>query len=197
MEPALSDINCLKLAAIRCRLDRIWYRWLRLLGKIGIPCKTKGADFLWTIQSGYSSSGLLQLPPMVVEYFEKFVTRRGFKIADADPEGNNGIRVEGTRCILAQFKNGPPGIAKDGFIQVAFSEYAERFMLDVRTGEVVVCRSPMISHELYEWDKAGRIEDVGLVAVRSGADYTFKDLAMMFWCFENFPEDEDREDEPD
>jgi hypothetical protein len=197
MEPALSDIKCLKLAAIRCWLDRIWYRWLRLLGKIGIPCKTKGADFLWTNQSGYSSSGLLQLPPMVVEYFEKFVTRRGFKIADADPEGNHGIRVEGTRCILAQFKNGPPGIAKDGFIQVAFSECAGRFMLDVKTGEVVVCRLPMISHELYEWDKAGRIEDVGLVAVRSCAGDTFIDWAMMFWCFENFPEDDDREDEPD
>lgn len=196
MEPALSDIKCLKLAGIRCWLDRIWYRWLRLLGKIGVPCKTKGADFLWTIQSGYSSSGLLQLHPMVVEYFDKFVTRRGFKIADADPDGNNGIRVEGTRRMLAQFKNGPPGIAKNGFIQVAFSEYAERFMLDVRTGEVMVCRSPMISHELYQWDKAGRIEDVGLVAVRSCADYTFKDLAMMFGRFENFPEDEVREDEP-
>ena len=134
---------------------------------------------------------------MVVEYFDKLVTRRAFRIADADPEGNNEIRVEETRCILAQFKNGPPGIAKDGFIQVAFSEYAERFMLDVRTGEVVVCRSPMISHALYEWDKAGRIEDVGMGAVRGGADYTFKDLAMMFWCFENFPEDEDGEDEPD
>jgi hypothetical protein len=63
MEPALSDINCLKLAGIRRWLDRFWYQWLRLLRKVGIPCKIKGADFLWTIQSGYNSSELLQMPP--------------------------------------------------------------------------------------------------------------------------------------
>ncbi len=109
---------------------------------------------------------------MVVEYFDKLVTRRGFRIADADPEGNNEIRVDGRRRIQVQFKNARRelGIAKDGFIQIASSEDAERFMLNVRMGEVVVCRSPMISHALYEWDKAGRIEDVGMGAVRGGAD---------------------------
>jgi len=46
MEPALANIKCLELTAIRCWLDRFWYRWLRLLRKIGIPCKTKGGDFV-------------------------------------------------------------------------------------------------------------------------------------------------------
>jgi hypothetical protein len=196
MEPALANIKCLKLAGLRCWLDRIWYRWLRLLRKIGIPCKTKGGDFVKTIQSNYSSSGLLEMHPMAVEYLEKFVTRRGFKIMDADVERRNEIFVWGRREILAQFKNGPPGMAEYGFIEVALDEWAERFVLDVKTGEVMVCRSPMLSHEQYEWDKAGRIDDVGL-AVRKCADDTFRNLAIMFWCFENFSAEEDDAADPD
>lgn len=196
MDHPFSNIKCLKIAGIRCRLDRSWYRCLGILTKLGIPCTSRGGDFLKSIRSHYSSCGLLELPPLVVEYFAGFVTRRGFRIPDANPHGMNVLGIEGRRAILKQFQTAPPGIANHGYIQVAFSYYAERFVLDVRTGEVMVCRSPMLSHELYEWDKAGRNEDVGQ-AVRRCADETFKNLAMMFWCFENFSDDDDDEADPE
>ena len=138
--------------------------------------------------------GLPDMHPTVVAYFCGFVTEKSFNLLPTDRDGINEIRIEGGQGIPGQFEHQPPQIAEFGFIQVAFSYYAQRFVLDIKTGEVMVCRSPMLSHELYEWDKAGRSKDVGS-AVGRCADDTFDNLAIMFWCFENMREDDDDEDE--
>ncbi len=137
--------------------------------------------------------GLPDVHPTVAEYFCGFVTEAGFILPDADPEGNDEIRVEGRPGILGQFENKPPKIAAFGFIQVALSDYSERFVLDVRTGEVMVCASTMLASALNTWEEEGGKEELGQV-VRNCADHAFKNLAMMFWCFENFSDDDDDAD---
>ena len=104
-------------------------------------------------------------------YFSGFVPKRSFKIGQYE--------LESKKSILEQFKEGPPGLTKEGFIQIAMSYYAERLIVNVATGEVFLCESSELSHELYEWDKAGRKKDLRLVLGECSSDY-FKTMPAAF-----------------
>lgn len=78
-------------------------------------------------------------------------------------------------------------LASAGILQVAFSAYGERYLLDVVEGHVMQFESGGLAKLLNTTEL-----DIQTKAFRdllkSEALYVFDDLFMMFWCFNDLQE---------
>jgi hypothetical protein len=109
------------------------------------------------------------------EYLTYFLADEKYKIAN--------IRIENRQAILDQFTGKPPNLASLGLFQVAFSDYAERYILDVFQGHVMQHESNVMAATLGECE--GKSDEKVRKLLKRKAKYVFKDLLMMFWCFED------------
>ena len=115
----------------------------------------------------------------VIDYLENYVDDAAWVIAN--------ITVWGVGCIEEQLRGGVPGLAADGVLEIARSDMAERYLLDVVKGHVMQYASHHLAHFL------GRVSVKGEVlrkALKADAEYVFPNLLHMFLCFEDLAGDE-------
>ena len=113
------------------------------------------------------------------EYFDHYIDDAGWMIAN--------IRVHGIGKIDGQLQGGVPGLAAHGILEIARSDMAERYLLDVGKGHVM----QYASHHLARF--LGRVTLGGeqlRKMLKADAEYVFPHLLHLFLCFEDLAGDE-------